>query len=107
MPSVTTSDIVVDLVRPFDWPVTLIEYVPVGVTVPVFEVVIVRVVDEPVASDGSSVAVAPAGRPVTVRATGSVKNVRLTEIAKLAVAPCFTEPEPLTEAADDSENVAP
>src|SRR5436309_7968023 len=91
IPSVTTSLGVTVRVRPLLVPLIVSGYVPTGVTVPLAEVVTVNVAVDPVFGVGAKVALAPAGRPLTVRVTGNVKNVRAIPIEKLVVLPCFTD----------------
>src|SRR5690349_5711620 len=107
MPSVTTSDTLVERVMPFAVPVTLSVYVPVGVTVPDFDVVTESVAELPLVEVELSVAVVPAGAPETDSETGRVKKVRLIPMPKLADWPCFTEPPAASVAAEDRLKFAP
>jgi hypothetical protein len=58
----------------------VIEYVPRGVTVPQFDVLIERTVDDPVVELGLNKAVAPLGSPITLNAMESGKLTRATLI---------------------------
>jgi len=58
--------------------------------VPIADVVTVSMADVSVTRVALSTAVAPAGRPVTLRSIGVVKNVRVSVIGNVAPTPCST-----------------
>src|SRR5437762_11770299 len=91
MPSVTTRVACTERVRPLLVPLTVSGYVPIGVIVPLFDVVTVNVADMPLVGVGPGVALAPAGKPETVSPTGRVKKVPSIRSVKLVAEPCCTD----------------
>lgn len=89
-PFVTTRLMVTDLVSPAAVALTKIGNVPRGVTVPQFDVWMVIVTLEPVVGSVLNVAVAPAGKPVTLRSIEAGKVDRAIDSVADTLAPCFT-----------------